>query len=79
MKAHNYQVFTGIENKRKTYIAVSAEIRPENALRIANDHFKASLSLNNFRVEAGYVLGKDLYIGYSDDRKSKPVWVVTRK
>ena len=61
----------------RTYISVSAEIRPDNALKIANQYLKESTK--NIKVEAGYEIGKDLYLGYPDSKKARPVWVVTRK
>lgn len=74
---NDYKVYQGIEDKRKIYVTVSAEIYPDEALRIANQHFK--LNKLCLQIEAGYVIGKDLYIGYPDGRRSKPVWVVTKK
>ena len=74
----DYKVYQGIENPRKAYVAVSAEIEPcIHATRLANKHFKTNLY--SLRVEAGYVIGNNLYIGYSDDKKAEPVWVITRK
>ena len=72
-----YDVYQGIEDKRKIYVAVSADIYPDEALKIANQHFK--LNKLCLQIEAGYTKGKDLYIGYPKDKRTKPVWVITKK
>ena len=72
-----YSIYQGIEDKRKIYVAVSAEIYSDDAIKIANQHFKLNkLCLD---IEAGYTIKNDLYIGYSNNMKSRPVWVVTKK
>lgn len=74
-----YQVYQGIENKRKVFVAVSAEIDPDEAIRIANDKFRLNkLCLN---IEPGYTLGKYLFFGYpaGEHKNGKPIWVVTKK
>lgn len=73
----DYTVYQGIENKRKSYVAVSAEVKPDEAIKIANRHYK----LNGLclKAEAGYVIGDDLYAGYPDSKKATPVWIITRK
>lgn len=75
MKPKQYAVYEGIENKKKIYVTVSADVYPDDAIRIANQHFK--LNKLCLQIEAGYTKGKDLYIGYSDDKRTKPVWVVS--
>ena len=73
-----YQVYQGIEDKRKIYVAVSADVHPDDAIKIANQHFK--LKKLCLQIEAGYTKGKDLYIGYlSKNEKARPVWVVLKK
>ena len=74
----DYKVYQGIEDKRKIYVAVSADIYPDEALKIANQHFK--LNKLCLQIEAGYVKNKDLFIGYPNkNEKAKPMWVVTKK
>lgn len=72
-----YKVYQGIENKRRTYLAISAVVMPDEALEIANKYYK--VHRGGLNIEAGYTIGKDLYIGYSDSKRSIPVWVITRK
>ena len=73
-----YDVYQGIEDKRRIYVALSAEVYPDDAIFIANQHFKVNKLC--LQIEAGYTKGKDLYIGYpSKDEKAKPVWVVSKK
>lgn len=72
------KVYQCIENKKKIYIiTVSADVYPDDAIRIANQYFK--LNKLCLQIEAGYTKGKDLYIGYPEDKRTKPVWVITKK
>ena len=77
MKSKQYAVYEGIENKRKIYITVSADVYPDDAIVIANQHFK--LNKLCLQIEAGYVKGKNLYLGYPEEKRTNPVWVVTKK
>lgn len=77
MEHKEYLVFQGIEDKRKVYVAVPADETPDEAIRIANDKFR--LNKLCLKVEAGYIHGKDLFLGFCDIKKSIPVWVVTKK
>lgn len=72
----SYSVYQGIDN-HKIYVVVSATVNPDDALVIANKHFK--LNKLCLWIEAGYTIGKDLYLGYPDGKKGKPVWVVTKR
>ena len=36
----NYKIYQGIENKRRTYLAISAVVMPDEALEIANKYYK---------------------------------------
>ena len=76
-----YSIYQGIENKRKIYIAISrwawAGIKPADAIKIANQHFKVKAS--DLKCEKGYIVNNELYLGETNNVHAHNVWVVTRK
>ena len=77
MNPKEYAIYQGIENKQKIYVVVSADIYPDDAIVIANQHFK--LNKLCLQIEAGYTKGTKLYLGYPEEKRTKPVWVITKK
>lgn len=76
-----YSIYHGIEDRRKTFIAISrwewAGIKPEDAIKVANKHFK--VKKDALKCEKGYIIGDDLYIGDDKTVTAHRVWVITKK
>ena len=76
-----YTVYQGIDNKRKSYVAVSrwewANIKEDQAIKIANKHFK--VKADQLKCEKGYIVNRDLYLGNTKSPTAHKVWVISKK